>query len=241
MRTVGAPPTAGPRTVIERTSPTDLMQLTCEVPGSPMQVAAVLVLGAATAVDLTAVRDVIGRRLSSVLRLRQRLVRAPLGAGRPVWLDDPDFDVGRHVDAVACPSPGDKTAMLGVAADVVIHPLPIDRALWPATLVTDMAYGRAALIVMLHHVLADGIGGLAVLARLVDGAPTASEPEFPGHRPGRRALFLDASGARLRALTASTGGNSPYPRPPATTSTKQPRPTNTRGIPEVTAGGSVSR
>lgn len=47
MRTVGAPPIAGPRTVIERTIPTDLTQLACEVPGSPVQVAAVLVLGAA--------------------------------------------------------------------------------------------------------------------------------------------------------------------------------------------------
>ena len=45
-----------PRAVIERTSPTDLMQFACDLPGSPMQVAAILVLGTPPAVDLTAVR-----------------------------------------------------------------------------------------------------------------------------------------------------------------------------------------
>jgi WS/DGAT/MGAT family acyltransferase len=57
-----------------------------------------------------------------------------------------------------------------------------------------------ALVVRFHHVLADGIGGLAVLAALVDGAPAppTSPPVTP--RPSARALFLDAWSARIRAL-----------------------------------------
>jgi WS/DGAT/MGAT family acyltransferase len=186
--------------LIERTSPTDLMQLASDLPGSPMQVTAILVLGTTSAVDLTAVRDVIGQRIHAVPRLRQRLVRAPFGGGRPVWVDDPDFDIRDHVHAVGCPAPGDETALLGVAADIMARRLPRNRPLWSATLVTSLSDGRAALVVTLHHVLADGIGGLAVLARLVDGAPTTPDTVFPRPSPGRRALLLDASGTRLRAL-----------------------------------------
>jgi len=188
------------RALIERTSPTDLMQLASDLPGSPMQVAVVLVLSTTSAVDLDAVRDAIGERIHAVPRLRQRLVRAPFGGGRPVWVDDPDFDIRDHINAVGCPAPGDETALLAVAADTMTRRLPRTRPLWSATLITSLSDGRAALVVTLHHVLADGIGGLAVLARLVDGAPATPDNAFPRPSPGRRALFLEACGTRLRAL-----------------------------------------
>jgi len=199
-RTLAGGARARSRALIERASPTDLMQLASEVPGSPMQVAAILVLGTPPAVDINAVRDAIGQRIHAVPRLRQRLVRAPFGGGRPVWVDDPGFDIGDHVNAVRCPAPGDEAALLGLAAEIMVRGLPGNRPLWSATLVTLLSDGRAALVVTLHHVLADGIGGMAVLARLVDGAPTTLDTVFPRPPPGRRALFLDAAGTRLRAL-----------------------------------------
>jgi diacylglycerol O-acyltransferase / wax synthase len=206
MRPVTGGARAQPRAVIERTSPIDLMELASDLPDSPMQVAAVLVLSTATGLHLAAVRDAIGERIQAVPRLRQRLVRTPFGCGRPVWVDDPDFDIRHHVNAVRCPAPGDETALLGVAATTVTGRLAANRPLWSATLVTSLADGGAALIVVLHHVVADGIGGLAVLARLVDGAPTAPSPDFPRPSPGRRALILDAFGTRLRALTHLPAG-----------------------------------
>ena len=189
------------RAPIERTSPTDLMQLASDLPGSPMQVAAILVLGAGQAVDLTAVRDAIDHRIHAVPRLRQRLIRAPFGGGRPVWADEPDFDIRDHVDAVDCPAPGDEKAVLDVVAGTLTRRLPRNRPLWSATVITSLSGGRAALAVTLHHVLADGLGGLAVLARLVDGASTRPDTDFPRPSPGRRALLLDAAGTRLRAVS----------------------------------------
>lgn len=49
--------------------------------------------------------------------------------------------------------------------------------------VTGLADGGTGLVIVMNHVLADGIGGLAVLARLVD--------EMPGLPPGNpdRARF----------------------------------------------------
>jgi diacylglycerol O-acyltransferase len=200
-RTVAQGSRARPRAPIERTSPTDLMQLASDLPGSPMQVAAILVLGAGQAVDLTAVRAAIERRIHAVPRLRQRMIRAPFGGGRPVWADDPDFDIRHHVDAVDCPAPGDETAVLDVVAGTLTRRLPRNRPLWSATLITSMSGGRAALVVTLHHVLADGIGGLAILARLVDGASTRPDTSSPRSMPGWRALVLDAAGTRLRAVS----------------------------------------
>jgi hypothetical protein len=63
MRPVTGGTRAKPRAVIERTSSIDLMELASDLPGSPMQVAAVLVLGTVSGLDLAAVRDAIGERL----------------------------------------------------------------------------------------------------------------------------------------------------------------------------------
>lgn len=52
----------------------------------------------------------------------------------------------------------------------------------------------------MHHAVADGIGGLAALAELVDVATTGAQPPFPRLAPNRRALLRDIMAARLRML-----------------------------------------
>jgi diacylglycerol O-acyltransferase / wax synthase len=157
----------GPAARIERASANDLMELASDVGPAPMQVGAVLVLGADP--GLPAVRAAIDRRIRQVPRMRQRLVRVPPGCGRPVWVDDPGFDIAGHVRGLRCPAPGDEAALLSAAAAVLTSPLPADRPPWSATLVSGLAAGGAALVLVIHHVLTDGIGGLAMLASLVDG------------------------------------------------------------------------
>ena len=68
-------------------------------------------------------------------------------------------------------------------------------------LVTDLADGAAALVLVVHHVLADGIGGLSILTSLLDPGPGASTRAFPQPRPGPGALAADALATRLRAVT----------------------------------------
>ena len=181
MSTELAHRTASP--VIDRTSATDLMSL-----DSDMQVGAVLVLER----DPGEVESLLADRVRTVPRLRRRLVRAPFGCGRPVWVDDTGFDITRHVSRMVCPAPGDETALLDLASSLVIRPLPRSAPLWSATLVTGLAENRAALILVIHHVLSDGIGGLAVLANLVDGAAHTEIPAFPAPPPSRGELAKDA-------------------------------------------------
>ena len=186
---------------IDRITAEDTVSLATDVGPVPMQVGVVLVLDPTPAFAPEEVVRQLADRVRAVPRLRRALRSTPLGCGRPIWVDDPAFDVGRHTEVVSCPSSGDEHSLLAVAATAVTTPLPRERPLWRITIVTDLADGRAALIVVFHHVLADGIGGLAVLAHLVDGAPpVAPTPGFPEAAPSPGALAADAWRGRARAI-----------------------------------------
>jgi diacylglycerol O-acyltransferase / wax synthase len=156
------------RAPVDRASPADLMQLATDVGPAPMHVGAVLVHGTGPGFSVQDAQRLLGERVRAVPRLRQRLRRAPPGCGRPFWADDPAFDLRHHVRQLPCPPPGDQRALLAVAAAVAGEPLPRSRPLWSATFVTGLADGGTGLVIVTNHVLADGIGGLAVLAKLVD-------------------------------------------------------------------------
>jgi len=178
---------------VERVSTDDLMSLATERGSTPMQVGAVLMLGTGAGLDPGAVLEAIADRVRAVPRLRQRLVRVPWGCGRPVWVDDPEFTATGHFSTVRCPPPGGEEAILDVAAEMLVTRLPRDRPLWTARLVTDCGKDEAALILVFHHVLADGMGGLAVLASLVDGAAAVPESRYPRRIPSRPRLAIDAA------------------------------------------------
>ena len=198
----------------ERVSADDLMSLASERGSTPMQVGAVLRLDASESLDMGLVQAAMASRVTAVPRLRQRLVKVPWGCGRPVWVDDRDFAVTNHFSVVRCPVPGGESAVLRVAAEMLLTRLPRDRPLWAATLVTDTGQGGAALIVVFHHVLADGIGGLAVLSSLVDGE-TETETEtrtktktktkshdrvFPVRMPSLPQLAVENATGRMRSV-----------------------------------------
>jgi WS/DGAT/MGAT family acyltransferase len=134
----------------------------------------------------------ISDRIRALPRLRQRLIKVPPGCGRPVWVDDPEFHIDRHVRAMRCRAPGDERALLDTALSVIMEPLPRSAPLWSMILITELEEEAAAVVVVLHHVLADGLGGLNVLATLVDpGAPPAAVC-FPRARPAVSSLARDA-------------------------------------------------
>jgi diacylglycerol O-acyltransferase / wax synthase len=190
---------------VDRASPADLMQLATDVGPVPMNVGAVLVLGPEPGFTVAVAERLLAGRIEAVPRLRQRLRRAPPGCGRPYWADDADFDLRQHVRWLACPEPGDQRALLDVAAAVLTEPLPWSRPLWAARFVTGLSDGGTGLVLVMNHVLADGVGGLAVLARLADEIsaltpPVPSAASFPDQAPGVRALAADAWAGRARRL-----------------------------------------
>ncbi|MFZ1287757.1 MAG: wax ester/triacylglycerol synthase domain-containing protein, partial [Candidatus Phosphoribacter sp.] len=186
---------------VQRLSPNDLTTLATDRGPAPMNIAAILLLEQAAKLDLDAVQAVLADRLARVPRLRQRLFHPGWGCGRPVWVDDPQFDLGRHLDVREPRQPATVDTALADAAEVITTPLPRDRPLWRARLLTGLAGDGAALILVVHHVLADGLGGLAVLAALADGGPPLAAPAACGPGvPSRRMLAADAWRERAHGI-----------------------------------------
>ncbi|AMM31980.1 hypothetical protein SA2016_1300 [Sinomonas atrocyanea] len=203
------------RTGIERISSNDLTVLATDRGPAPMHIAAVLEFEAGAVPAFAEVAAVLEQRIPRIPRLRRRLMRTPPGAGRPVWVDDPTFRLDRHLSETEVA--GGQEGILRTAAHLACRRLQKDRPPWAAHWVHGGPREPAALVFVAHHVLADGLGGLAVLASLGDTAPaqrapaqpapqpppaagTAGPAAFPQPQPRPRDLFVDAWAERLSAL-----------------------------------------
>lgn len=195
--------------MIDRASPTDRAFLAMDTGQVPEQFGVILLLDQVGELDLSRARRLIAERIPAVPRLRQRLFQAPFGCGGPIWVDDPDFDIRSHVRAVACSEPGDEQALLDTALSVIVAPLRRNAPLWSAVLITGPTEGRKALVVVLHHALADGVGGLAILANLIDAPVDAPSVCFPRPAAGPARLAEEAWVGRLRGLRPQRPGLGP--------------------------------
>ncbi|MCF7548625.1 wax ester/triacylglycerol synthase domain-containing protein [Pseudonocardia sp. WMMC193] len=189
--------------VPERAGPDDLRESAVDRAGVPWQFGVLLVLD--RPLDPAEVRRVLAVRIRAVPRLRRRLVRTPPLCGRPVWVDDPGFAIERHVREVRCAGPLTDDVLRDVAVRAVGTRLSWQRSPWEALVVTGTTGDRGALVVVCHHVLADGMGGLAALAALVDdglavGDPPAHDDGFPRPAPTVAQLVVDALATRARTL-----------------------------------------
>jgi diacylglycerol O-acyltransferase / wax synthase len=188
------------RPIIERASSADLAFLAMDTGKVPQQFAVILILDRPVNFNLSELRSLVADRILALPRMRQRLINLPPTLGRPIWVDDHGFRIDRHVRAVSCRRPGDQQALLDTALSVIMEPLPRRAPLWSITLITDLADGGAAVVVVLHHVLADGLGGLNVLAALVDPGARPASVTFPRARPALSSLAQDAWLTRLQGL-----------------------------------------
>lgn len=198
----GAPVAGG----VDRISPNDLTTLVTDRGAAPMNIAAALVVEGGGRLEPAQVRAALERGAAVVPRLRHRLRSAPLGCGRPYWSEDERFDISRHLTFQGVD--GDESFWAAVA-DQACRPLPRDLPLWHACWFTGLDSDRAALVVVAHHVLSDGLGGLAVLGALTD-EPVAGLSDGAGRatversRPLRRELAAAAWRERVESLGSLT-------------------------------------
>ena len=127
--------------------------------------------------DIDAVRARVLARLSWVPRCRQRLQTAPLGLGEPCWIDDPDFDVARHVVMLGDPSEAISLESFAAIRDTLLStPLDRTRPLWQLALIPRLSDGRWAVVGRVHHAMADGAAAFQVALLTLD---TGDEPDAP--------------------------------------------------------------
>jgi WS/DGAT/MGAT family acyltransferase len=142
--------------------------------------------------------DAIDSRLHLVPRYRQRLAFVPFSQGRPVWVDDPHFNLAFHVRHTALPSPGAEEQLMRMTGRVFSQALDRSRPLWEMWLVEGLSGGRFALLSKTHHALVDGISGVDIMTVLFDTSPDpmpVAPPEAewaPQPLPSRAQLLADA-------------------------------------------------
>jgi diacylglycerol O-acyltransferase len=138
----------------------------------------------------------IDSRLHLVPRYRQRLAFVPLEQGRPVWVDDPHFQLTYHVRHTALPRPGGEAQLKRLCGRVFSQPLDRSRPLWELWLVEGLADGRFALLSKTHHALVDGVSGVDIATVMFDTAPDPAPVAPPASPWAPRPL---PTGAQLLA------------------------------------------
>ena len=117
-------------------------------------------------------------KIPLVPRYRQRVREVPLALGRPVWVEDPHFNLDYHVRHTALPSPGGREQLRNLVSRVMSQRLDLSKPLWEWWMVEGLEDGNWALISKAHHALVDGISGTDLLAVALEESPDA-EPAAP--------------------------------------------------------------
>jgi len=147
-------------------------------------------------------------KLPLVPRYRQVVRFVPLQLGRPVWADDPTFDIDYHIRHTALPAPGGDLELRALVGRVMGQQLDRTKPLWEIWVVDGLTDGRWAMLSKTHHALVDGVSGTELLAVIMDTSPVPSssassvldewKPESP------------PSGARLAVEAVRGLATSPY-------------------------------
>ena len=118
--------------------------------------------------DYEKFKSILAERIRTVPRCTQMLHTQPFDIAAPQWVDDPAFDINRHVRRVAVPRPGDDAELFQVVADVLERRLDRDRPLWECWVIEGLKGNRWAMLMKVHHCMADGISAMRILTQLCD-------------------------------------------------------------------------
>lgn len=157
----------------------DAVWLHMDRPESRMMITALLVFEEAVAPEEIAA--LIGERLVAVYPRFSRRIREPrLGIGPPRWEDDPDFDLRNHIVTTPLAARAGQRQLEALVGALMSAPLPAGRSPWQLHVVTGVDGGaRTALVVRIHHVVADGISLARVILAMADDAPDAATAVAP--------------------------------------------------------------
>ena len=193
--------TAADSLAYDRLSALDETFLHLERPETPMHVGAIAVLerepfyGPDGRFRLGDIRALVESRLSLIPRFRRRVEHVPFGLGRPIWVDDPVFDIARHVKLTRLPAPGSRRQLISLAERLMEQILDRDHPLWELWFVEGVDRGEhVGLVHKSHHTLTDGISGIDIATAMFDFSrdPTVIDaPEWqpaPGPEPARLAI-----------------------------------------------------
>ena len=150
-----------------------------------------------------ALTEVLRQLLVRLPPFRRRVVPVPWGLGHPVWVEDPDFELSRHLGRCRLGAPGSDRQLAAAVAGFASTPLPRDRPLWELLVVEGLAGERIAAVAKIHHAVADGSAVVALLRNVLQAATVEQSPDAvddpwrPEPIPTRRQLLTLAAGQQV--------------------------------------------
>jgi WS/DGAT/MGAT family acyltransferase len=166
----------------ERLSPLDASFLHVEDSVTHMHIGSVSIFeGPAPAYEELCER--VAEKLPLVRRYRQVVRTVPFDLGRPVWADDPYFNIEYHIRHTALPRPGNDPQLQNLVGRVMAQQLDRNRPLWEMWMVEGLTGDRWAVVSKVHHCMVDGVAGSELLGLILDTTPERPEVEGPPWAP----------------------------------------------------------
>ena len=171
---------------MQRLSGLDASFLYLETAKQPLHVCSILELDTSTmpgGYTFDRLRDALTLRIKAMPQFREKLADSRFNLDHPVWVDDKDFDVDRHLHRIGLPSPGGRRELAEICGHIASLPLDRSRPLWEMWVIENIAGtdahagGRLAVMTKVHHAGVDGVTGANLMSQLCSTEPDAPAPD----------------------------------------------------------------
>ncbi|MCV7254586.1 wax ester/triacylglycerol synthase family O-acyltransferase [Mycobacterium hackensackense] len=174
------------RRALQRLSGLDASFLYLETAAQPLHVCSILELDTATmpgGYTFDRLRDDLAMRIKAMPEFREKLADSRFNPDHPVWVEDNDFDVQRHLHRIGLPAPGGRAELAEICGHIASLPLDRSRPLWEMWVIENIAGtdahagGKLALLTKVHHAAVDGVTGANLMSTLCSTEPDAPPPD----------------------------------------------------------------
>lgn len=189
---------------MQRLSGLDASFLYLETAAQPLHVCSILELDTSTmpgGYTFDRLRDGLSVRIRAMPEFRERIADNRFNLDHPVWVEDKDFDVDRHLHRIGLPSPGGRAELAEICGHIASLPLDRSRPLWEMWVIENVAGtdahagGRIAVMTKVHHAGVDGVTGANLMSKLCSTEPDAPPPEAVDGAGDASGLEIAVSGA----------------------------------------------
>ena len=171
---------------MQRLSGLDASFLYLETAAQPLHVCSILEIDTSTIPDgytFGRLRDALALRIKAMPEFREKLADNRLNLDHPVWVEDRDFDVDRHLHRIGLPAPGGRVELAEICGHIASLTLDRSRPLWEMWVIENVAGtdahdgGRLAVLTKVHHAGVDGVTGANLMSQLCTTEPDAPPPD----------------------------------------------------------------
>ncbi|CAN5553398.1 wax ester/triacylglycerol synthase family O-acyltransferase [soil metagenome] len=171
---------------MQRLSGLDASFLYLETPSQPLHVCSILDVDTSSmpgGYTFDRLRDALEIRIKAMPEFRDKLADSFFNLDHPVWVEDKNFDVDRHLHRIGLPAPGGRVELAEICGHIASLQLDRSRPLWEMWVIENIAGtdshdgGRLAVMTKVHHAAVDGVTGANLMSQLCSTEPDAPPPD----------------------------------------------------------------